>query len=242
MDKRPGYNDRLFGSGFRSKLHLARFVWFKQMIHRLKIRPKSIIELGCFDGKLLKYLDHKPERYIGFDANWEGGLDIARAKWYGLDEFKFICASTIDEITLKPSDRFDVFVCMETLEHIPPDEVENYLEKISRHLDGYLFITVPNEKGLMCILKIIVKRLVGQNYDNYTLSEMFNAFIGRMRYVERREHKGFDYDTIIKMVGKYFDILKVAGQPLPFVNYRFSFTVTILGKSKIHQKLDNNIK
>jgi 2-polyprenyl-3-methyl-5-hydroxy-6-metoxy-1,4-benzoquinol methylase len=227
-----GYNERLFKDGFRGSLHRARFVWFKQQINRLRIEPKAILELGCFDGKLIDYLDKKPERYVGFDANWEGGLEIARAKWNSIKDFKFINVTKIDDMSLVPNDCFDTFVCMETLEHLPPGEVEGYLEKISRHLDGYVFVTIPNEKGLFCVIKWLVKKMLGHNCEKYTISELYNTILGRMKYVERIDHKGFCYEATIKMLSKYFDVLEVGGQPFPFLPLPFCFTVTILARSK----------
>lgn len=76
-----GYNERLFSRGLRRKLHLARFHWVNAEITRWHGSSRSVLELGCFDGKLIDFLSDKPSRYVGFDANWEGGLDAAKVKW-----------------------------------------------------------------------------------------------------------------------------------------------------------------
>ena len=84
-----GYNERLFSGGLRSKLHYARFNWFASQVSKRKCATDSVIELGCFDGKLIDYFAVQPLRYVGFDANWESGLDMARARWADTPGFTF---------------------------------------------------------------------------------------------------------------------------------------------------------
>lgn len=80
-DKVSSYNERLFGGGIGSRLHYARFHWLHQSLDRLNCRPSSVLELGCFDAKTIHFLPVLPERYVGLDANWEGGLDLAKTTW-----------------------------------------------------------------------------------------------------------------------------------------------------------------
>jgi len=128
-----GYNERLFPSGFRSHLHFARFKWVSSEIKRLNAPMSSVIALGCFDGKLIGFLLTEPDRYVGFDANWEGGLDIAWDKWAGHPNLVLKEVTTPDQMNLRPNERFDMWVWMETLEHVPPALVDGYLETIARH-------------------------------------------------------------------------------------------------------------
>ena len=130
----------------------------------------SVIEIGCFDGKLIDFLPAKPQRYVGFDANWEGGLDVALKRWNGCPQFTFHRASSADNIRLPDNTVFDVAVMMETLEHVPAPAVDGYLSLLARHLDGYLFVTVPNEKGPVFLAKWLAKRCSRQGCE-YTLTE-----------------------------------------------------------------------
>ncbi|MEZ2354105.1 class I SAM-dependent methyltransferase, partial [Caballeronia sp. RCC_10] len=141
-----GYNERLFSGGVRGRFHLARFHWVSRELVRRRFAINSVLELGCFDGKLIEFLPAAPKKYVGYDANWEGGLDIAAKKWGGHANFTFYEATQPDQMTLAEDERSDVAVSMETLEHVPPHLVDGYLRKIAHHLDGYLFVTVPNEK------------------------------------------------------------------------------------------------
>ena len=72
--KRKSYNERLFNGSFvRKFFQFSRFIWIKQTIEKYRIHYNSIIELGCFDGRIFDYLPYEAEKYQGYDANWEGG-------------------------------------------------------------------------------------------------------------------------------------------------------------------------
>jgi 2-polyprenyl-3-methyl-5-hydroxy-6-metoxy-1,4-benzoquinol methylase len=227
-----GYNERLFSGGLRSKLHFARFQWFLSEVTRRTCQTDSVLELGCFDGKLIDFLPNKPSRYIGFDANWEGGLDLAKARWADAPNYFFHQASSPDEMRLNRDDVFSIAVAMETLEHVPPQMVDGYLQKISQHLDGYFFVTVPNEKGIVFLAKWLVKKFLSKDGEHYTLSELTNATLGRMDLVARREHKGFDYGLLVENIEKYFDVIDISGHPLGFLPHPFCFSIGIVAKSK----------
>jgi hypothetical protein len=225
-----GYNERLFSGGFRRRLHLARFLWLRRELERLGCRYESVLELGCFDGKLLEFLPRPPRRYAGFDANWEGGLDLAVQKWRSHPQYAFAKACVPEDLVLENHERFDIAVIMETLEHVPPELVDGYLRKISAHTDGYLFITVPNEKGAVFLAKWLVKRFLSGDAEPYSPAELCNAALGRLHKVPRREHKGFDYAALVREVEKYFDIVSVSGHPLGFLPTGLCFGAGIVGK------------
>ncbi len=227
-----GYNERLFSGGIRSKLHFARFRWFLSEVTRRNCQTDSILELGCFDGKLIDFLPNKPLRYIGFDANWEGGLDLAKAKWADAPNISFVQASSPDEMHLSSKEVFNISVAMETLEHIPPPMVDGYLRKIAQHTKGYFFVTVPNEKGIIFLAKWLTKKIFSRDAEKYTLSELINATLGRLDLVTRNEHKGFDYELLIKDLEKNFDIINISGHPFGFLHPSLCFGIGIVAKSK----------
>ena len=227
-----GYNERLFSGGIRTFLHTARFAWFVDELARRGCSYQTIVELGCFDGKLIDYLPLKPDRYVGFDANWEGGIDKAKEKWSAYPNYAFHKVATPDAMSLEAHERFDIAVIMETLEHVPPGLVEGYLAKIAEHLNGYLFVTVPNEKGIVSLAKWLAKKLFSRDAEHYSLAEAVNATLGRMHRVCRREHKGFDYTALIREIGKHFEVISVSGHPLRFLPSSLCFSVGIVARSR----------
>ena len=235
MTSKVDYNKRLFSKGsLRSVFHLARFYWVKKAIEEYSISTEKVIELGCFDGKLIDYLPKKPKKYKGFDANWESGLDLAKVKYKNNDSFEFNLARTPKEMNLHSFEKFDLAVCMETLEHIPPEIVCDYLKELANHLDGHILITVPNEKGIFFLLKRLLKPkgIEGDDY-NFSIMDYINITLNRTNEVERDEHKGFDYEHLIYDVRKYFDIISVKGFSMNKVIPKFlSFGIGIIAKPK----------
>jgi len=111
------YNDRLFKSGIRKKLHMGRYEWLIQQIEKYDCHKDTMLELGCFDAKTLDFLPQKPNYYRGYDANWENGLDIGRKKWAGHSNIDLFECQNADEMEVGKSS-FDISVCLETMEHI----------------------------------------------------------------------------------------------------------------------------
>lgn len=229
MGATASYNERLFSGGLRGMLHTARFRWLRRTLDELACRPRSVVELGCFDGKALRYLPARPERYVGLDANWEGGLDLARGEWRHAPNVAFReCHAPED---LPAGESFDVAICMETLEHVPPDALPEYVERLAALAGEYLLVTVPVEKGLVFAAKHLAHRLMGQA-EPYTLGEFVNATLGRTSRVRRREHKGFDYETVVELVARHADIVEVAPIPFRRLPRALGFGVAIVARAR----------
>lgn len=228
MSDAQGYNERLFASGrARRWYHDARYRWIVDTLAVWGCRPESVIELGCFDGKLIRYLPRRPARYLGLDADWEGGLDIARKEWGGEKGFEFRRCTSPAEMDLR-WETFDVSVCMDTLEHVPPEAVEPYVELLSGATRRFLMVTVPNEMGIVFAVKRVTKFFLGGDSEEYSLRELINATLGRMGRVPRHEHKGFDYGEVVRLLRKHFSSVEVTGIPLRFLPPPLNFGVAIL--------------
>lgn len=225
------YNERLFSGNWRSRIHLKRFYWLAAQMRRLNLNRASIIELGCYDGKTLEFLDFAPDRYLGLDANWEGGLNSGKVKWKDFPNIELRHCRKPEEIPA-PQQPFNVGVCMETLEHVPVDLVEPYLLKLSQVVEGYLFITVPVERGLVFLLKHGLKKILRMKDDAFQNMEFINCILGRMDKVKRREHKGFDDRLLVRQVEKYFDVVGVSGVFPGLGILGLNLTIGIIARTK----------
>jgi hypothetical protein len=96
---------------------------------------KCVVELGCFDGRALDYLP-PPIRYHGYDAGWEGGLNIARERFIDHSECIFHECKSPGEFA-NDTEKASLFVSLETIEHIPLDMLEGYLLKLAKVSVGY---------------------------------------------------------------------------------------------------------
>lgn len=205
------YNERLFSGGVRKWIHEARFFWLSRKCQEFNLVQETVLELGCFDARSISYLPNPPLRYSGYDANWEGGLDSAKDIFSSYRNYVFNIATKPEHIVV--SEKFDLCISLETLEHIPPELINDYLKRLSEVLkdNGSLLISVPNEKGAIFLAKYIVKRLFLGGPESYSLLEVLNATMGRMSRVNRNEHKGFDWEQLREQLLEFFVIIQIQG-------------------------------
>ncbi len=230
------YNERLFnGKSFRSRLHFARYKWFQKKIKQYNCSTDTVLELGCFDGKAIEFLEHPPTYYEGYDANWEGGLDIGKKKWKHNLNYKFNLCTGIDDFT-PAEDYFDISICQETMEHLLLADLDTYIERLAKATKTYCFISAPNEKGIIFLTKHISKTLTQDKEDleKYSYSEVFHATMGNMKKVKRNEtaHKGFDYSDLQEKLQNYFEIIEINGIPYGGLPVSLNFTVGFVCKRK----------
>lgn len=227
------YNQKLFSGGLRSKLHYLRFHWLKRQITEAE-DAYTLFELGCFDCRSLKFLP-KPKRYVGADAGWEGGLDDARMTFLNRPWMELVMTQSVHDLAAYENQQFDYCIALETLEHIPNAVLSGYVEFLARVTKKQLIVSVPVEIGPLFLAKFLAKKLLPNlasgETDSYTFREVIWQTLGRTEKVERYEHKGFNYRTLITFLEKHFDIVKVEGLPLKGLPY-FSFQVGIVATPK----------
>lgn len=229
------YNERLFSPGLRGFFHNARFRWLYNSFKKLNIDQGTVIEVGCNDGRSLKYLSFKPSGYVGYDADWEGGFEDALRDWSAFPEYKFVKSETPSSFNSN-NEVFDYGLAMETLEHLPTAMLDDYLKKLAIATKQYAFFTVPNERGFIFFIKYFFKKFFLSQREPFTNEEIWYALTGKMDRVERTEtgHKGFDYKKLINDIRKYFDIVEVSGIPFSFLPVSLSFTIGIIVKPRVN--------
>ena len=222
------YNKRLFKKNtLRSFYHLSRFKWLGEKVKQYKPEVKTILELGCYDCRSLEYLPETFLYYEGYDSNWEGGLDMAIDKLKDDKRIKLFEIINANEFNREQS-KFDITISLETLEHIHSNQIKEFINTICENTNDLIFVTVPNEKGFMLILKLLYKKIIDPKFKiEYSFSELFYAGIGYMKKVKRVEceHKGFDYTNLLQQFQNNFKVIEVKG--LPFISLPICLNMTV---------------
>lgn len=226
---RPSYNQRLFAGGLRTRRHLCRFVWVRRTLDALEIAPGRVLELGCYDGRAVEFLPKMPDRYLGLDADWEDALALAARRWAGNSALEFRKCREAAEMALD-GETFDAALALETLEHVPPEQVQPYLTRIANALEprGVLLVTLPNEKGIVFAAKHLMKIVYIGSLEPYNVREFFWQTIGRSENVARREHKGFDYARMVCRLREHFEVARIDGIPLSFLPPCLNFGIGVV--------------
>lgn len=214
------YDERLFSSSLRGRLHNARFAWLRRQTEGMS---GSVLELGCHNARSIAHLAFVPTAYLGFDADWEGGLAEARQLY---PQYEFVKSTAVPEL-----DRtFDLALCLETIEHVDRADVDGYLRMLARAAPVTL-ISVPNELGPVFVAKRMAHTML-RNPRQYSTREFFLQMMGKTDKVEQDNHKGFNYRWLIRAIRSYFDIESVEGLPFGRIP-GLSFTVAIRAKSRL---------
>ena len=113
-----------------SKIGIKRSKWFVKYIEDIQF--SSVFEVGCFTGRNLKYISLAfPDVKIGgLDINKEG-IEFARNL---LPKATLYNQSIYD----MPNDKWDVVFTMGILIHIPPDGIQDVIEKCVDKANRYI--------------------------------------------------------------------------------------------------------
>ncbi|MCJ7701808.1 MAG: class I SAM-dependent methyltransferase, partial [Anaerolineales bacterium] len=101
-----------------------------------ELKPLSLLDIGCGDGRLLNMLSGKIDHLVGVDK-LEAPILFAQAFNPGLQFY-------VGEAAEVP-DRFQVTTLIEVLEHIPDDLVPAFIQPVAKKTlpDGCLLVSVP---------------------------------------------------------------------------------------------------
>ncbi len=142
-----GLNTRTVGWGLEYLCYTKHIL---QIVCSLS--PGSVLDVGCGDGRFLGMLKLHVPRLVGADLS-EKAIRFAKA-FHPDIEFHAVDASEMD-------DTFDLVLTIETLEHVPDDQIDRFITALSDRArrGGQVIISVPTK----------VSRVLGKHYRHYDI-------------------------------------------------------------------------
>lgn len=178
--------------GFSSSMTMAwgfEYYAYVQKVVSLvgQLNPKSLLDVGCGEGKMILELSKviPGEIMHGVDLS-ERAILFAKAFNYG-NGSTFECR---DVSTL--SDTYDVITLIETIEHIPDEDISKFVASVSGRLnpEGRVIVSVPSVN-----FPVIPKHY--RHYDRGLIQKQFEGFtIESLEYYVRQ---GFLYKLMTRL-------------------------------------------
>ncbi|MEO9821550.1 MAG: methyltransferase domain-containing protein [Paracoccaceae bacterium] len=102
--------------------------------------PKTVMDAGCAFGLLVEqFVDRGIDAY-GFDIS-PYAIDQARKDIVG----RVKEGSILEDIEQRAGSKYDILICIEVLEHLPPEQAEIAVDKICGASDRIIFSSSPDD-------------------------------------------------------------------------------------------------
>jgi ubiquinone/menaquinone biosynthesis C-methylase UbiE len=182
-----GYYDKIFdkGKGIQSCWHHLKFLAVKNLV--MEHDTKTLLDVGCGPGTFLGNFINSNICAIGFDIA-SSQIDYATQK-HNKENITFVGGG--GDVLPFPSSHFDTVTCIELIEHLEKDQIDNLLKECHRVLkpNGRVIVTTPNYKSLWVLLEKIVNTVSPVSYEDQHITH-FNKKTLR----ECLEKNGFTAD------------------------------------------------
>ena len=204
---------------------------FEQLTKELN-RPIRVFEIGAASGKLYSVLNEQFDIvYSGVELK-EDRVQVANERYGNNDNFSIVSGMAEDHIG--SANQFDVVVALETMEHIPENNVVRIVEKIAESRPGMFVCSVPVEVGPIIWIKNVGSMLMGYHarYKNYKWSETFWSGLYRLDKVRTHElaHRGFDWRWLAQTIRYNMNDMEVFSLPFNLLPVALSPTVMFVAK------------
>ena len=174
-------------------------------------------DFGCSDGFIIEQVQKslKPikfDKIIGFDHSHDL-INFANKRNLKNSTFKYFNMNEVQDSMQK----FDLVTCFETVEHVgnQNNAIKNLFDHIKK--DGLLILAVPNETGLIGIIKFLGRYILrlnpygnffdGQSRISYLSHLIKNNSINNFRKNNQEgygPHLGYDYRDTEKILYDFF--------------------------------------
>jgi 2-polyprenyl-3-methyl-5-hydroxy-6-metoxy-1,4-benzoquinol methylase len=169
---------------------LFRLARYKFAYRQLRGHER-VIDVGCGDGTGTYLLRQGCRQVIGISTDPDWFVPELRARQD--DDFQLLQA---DVFEYADSESFDVAVCLDVIEHLPPEQGPRLLDRIARLLtaDGRLFLGTPSASTAQWRNKLS-RRDHQHEYSRVELQALLDERFGQVIFFSMNDeivHTGFD--------------------------------------------------
>ena len=218
-------------------LHRQRFGASVQL---LQPKPhQKFLDYGCGDGELaLQMHFNRPDlEVIAFDP----ATELFEQAIKKLSPFPNI---TVTQHFSPDMGKFGRIACLETIEHLPENELHELFDNIKSVLkeDGFCLFTFPIEHGFISLLKNCYRMVTGR--DKYaSIGRTFRRLLGLPVQREPQEklsecnyiysHIGFDCRKMIEKIRQHFVITKIHVLPMGYISFGLGNSIAVIAKKSV---------
>lgn len=173
-------------------LHIINNIRFSYIRSKTNIKNKNILDIGCGGGILTEKLARHGGNITAIDKSKEL-IKIAKSRLNSSYDITYINIDTT-EFLKKNTEKFDIILCMELLEHI---KNKNQVIDLIKHImnkDCFLIISSLN-KNLITYIKIIffaeyvIKKMPKNThiFENFIKIGDINSYIDEIKIIDIKE-------------------------------------------------------
>lgn len=173
-------------------LHIINNIRFSYIRSKTNIKNKNILDIGCGGGILTEKLARHGGNITAIDKSKEL-IKIAKSRLNSSYDITYINIDTT-EFLKKNTEKFDIILCMELLEHI---KNKNQVIDLIKHImnkNCFLIISSLN-KNLITYIKIIffaeyvIKKMPKNThtFENFIKIRDINSYIDEIKIIDIKE-------------------------------------------------------
>lgn len=232
------YEQALNHNKFLSWVHSLRYKKILQVFAKLATeitdRPIRVLEIGAAHAPLFAALNQRFNIEYGAIESYPPFVEEARAKYGHLPNFSIVLSSAVAASAYQFA-KPDIVVSLETLEHIPANEVEIILEHIAKLSPPLFVCSVPVEVGPAVWFKNMTSWLLRYTrHQHYTWRETLWAGLYRLDKLPPHTiaHKGFDWRRLTAAIRQQMQIQNIETMPFKFMPAALSNSLFITVKPR----------
>lgn len=234
------------GGLYQSENPFIKWYFYKRLDIALKLseisKEDAVCEVGCQEGFFLPSLVKNADKIFACDIDesvWGSVLSFSKKLLItelGKDAIKKVALFYADASHLPFEDKsLDIVFILDCIEHMsyPTNKLAIYEAWRVLKYDGVLIVSLPIEKGIILLLREIIRRMLIYPGPRYSFKELIKAAIYNETAGEWNNelagHEGYDYSRDFKIIKDLFGEISISYAPFPFLR---NLNPTVVIKAK----------